>query len=338
MRLATGELLSNGRYRLERELGRGGMASVWLARDQRLGRPVAIKVIADRLGVDQQWRRRFEREARAAASVSHPHIVPVFDYSVEGDQPYLVMEYVSGGSLAERLAGARSDAPALDLEALAQALLDALTHIHDVGIIHRDVKPGNILLGRDGRVRLTDFGIAQPEDAGQLTQTGVVLGTLKYLAPEVLNGSPATVESDLYAAGVVLREASGADQSPALASLIGKLTATAPEQRPSSAGAALALFGAPPGPPGDEPAATTRALDSTAATQIVQTANGRGVIAGLAATLVLLIIVIAVSNGTDSASTKTSGNGATPALPSPGAPLGQQLNALGRIVNHAAGQ
>ena len=235
MKLATGELLSDGRYRLEHVLGRGGMASVWLARDQRLGRLVAIKVIADRLGVDRQWRQRFEREARAVASVSHPHIVQVFDYNIDGDQPYLVMEYVSGGSLADRLASAHSHAPALDLEMLARALLDALAHVHEVGIIHRDVKPANILLGRDGRARLTDFGIAQPQDTSQLTQTGLVLGTLKYLAPEVLHGHPATIASDLYAAGVVLREASDGDPRPALASLITTLTATAAAAKPDIA-------------------------------------------------------------------------------------------------------
>jgi serine/threonine-protein kinase len=118
------------------------MASVWLAHDERLGRPVAVKVIADLLAVDQQWLHRFEREAHAAASVSHPHIVQVFDYSVHGDQPYLVMEHVPGGSLADRLSASPTSAQALDVEALARALLDALAHIHDVGIVHRDVKPG----------------------------------------------------------------------------------------------------------------------------------------------------------------------------------------------------
>jgi eukaryotic-like serine/threonine-protein kinase len=351
-------------------LGTGGMASVWLARDQRLDRPVAIKVIADRLGADPQWRQRFEREARAAASVSHPHIVQVFDYGVDGDQPYLVMEYISGGSLADRLALGETDTPALDVSGLAQALLDALAHIHDVGIIHRDVKPGNILLGRDGRARLTDFGIAQPQDATQLTQTGLVLGTLMYLAPEVLRGNPATVASDLYAAGVVLREASGADPSPALANLITRLTAAAPEQRPTAASTALALLGAPPVAGDSEPTAATRALGSTAATRVVQPRmlqaaqpparkapistrpqapmagskhRNRGIskrrwLAGLVTAFALIIIVIAASSGGGTPSTPTSKNIATPALPRPGAPLQQQLNALDQIVNHAAGQ
>lgn len=351
-------------------LGAGGMASVWLARDQRLDRPVAIKVIADRLGADPQWRQRFEREARAAASVSHPHIVQVFDYGVDGDQPYLVMEYISGGSLADRLALGETGAAALDVSGLAQSLLDALAHIHDVGIIHRDVKPGNILLGGDGRARLTDFGIAQPQDATQLTQTGLVLGTLMYLAPEVLQGNPATVASDLYAAGIVLREASGADPSPVLANLITRLTAAAPEQRPTAASTALALLGAPPGAGDGQPTAATRELNPTAATRVVQprvldaaepptrkapiptrpqapTAGSkhpkRGIsprrwLAGLVTAAVLIIIVIAASGGGGSPSTTASSTSATPPLPRPGAPLQQQLNALDQIVNHAAGQ
>ncbi|MEA2159160.1 MAG: eukaryotic-like serine/threonine-protein kinase, partial [Solirubrobacteraceae bacterium] len=147
MRLVPEETLSDGRYRLERVLGTGGMGSVWLAHDARLGRPVAVKVISDALAVDRQWLRRFEREARAAASVSHPHIVQVFDYSVEEERPYLVMEYVRGGSLADRLTASRPHDQGLDVEALARGLLDALAHIHDAGIVHRDVKPGNILLG-----------------------------------------------------------------------------------------------------------------------------------------------------------------------------------------------
>jgi serine/threonine protein kinase len=365
--LAPEETLSDGRYRLERVLGTGGMASVWLAHDQRLGRPVAVKVISDLLAVDQQWLHRFEREARAAASVSHPHIVQVFDYSVHGNQPYLVMEYVPGGSLADRLSASPPSAQVLDVEALAQALLDALAHIHDVGIVHRDVKPGNILLGTDGRARLTDFGIAQPDDATQLTQTGLVLGTLKYLAPEVLQGKPATVASDLYAAGVVLREAAAADPRPALANLISALTGPAPEQRPTSARAALELLGDTATRDGRERTAATHALDSTTATQVAQPASlqaaaraqkasssahqrarvagaeirkhrisPRLLLAGLTTALVLLIIVLAASSGGGNNSAKTSATGAPPAIPAPSAPLQQQLQALGQIVNHAA--
>lgn len=348
------------------------MASVWLAHDERLGRPVAVKVISDTLAVDQQWLHRFEREARAAASVSHPHIVQVFDYSVRGDQPYLVMEYVPGGSLADRLSASETHAQALDVEALAQALLDALAHIHDAGIVHRDVKPGNILLGTDGRARLTDFGIAQPKDATQLTQTGLVLGTLKYLAPEVLQGKPATVASDLYAAGVVLREAAGADLPGALANLISTLTAVTPEQRPTSAPAALELLGGATARGGRGPTAPTRVQDPPTATRVAHTSptliqappslakkasawahqqarfagaelRKRGIsprllLAGLATALVLLAIVIAVSSGGGTNSANTSGNGAAPAVPTPSAPLQQQLQALGQIVNHAAGR
>ena len=345
MRLVPEEMLSDGRYRLERVLGTGGMGSVWLATDERLGRPVAVKVISDTLSVDRQWLHRFEREARAAASVSHPHIVQVFDYSVDEDRPYLVMEYVPGGSLADRLSAGEPHAQAaLDVGALARGLLEALAHIHDAGIVHRDVKPGNILLGTDGRARLTDFGIAQPEDATQLTQAGLVLGTLKYLAPEVLQGKPATAASDLYAAGVVLREASGVDPRPPLTHLIDALTAVRPEQRPNSASAAIELLhgATAAGPPRTTEA--TRVLDPTTAAQVAQTAprkreiSRRMLLAGLATAAVLVIIVIALSSGGGANSANTSGSRALPAVPAPSAPLQRQLQALGQIVDHAAGR
>jgi serine/threonine protein kinase len=344
LRLVPEETLSDGRYRLERVLGTGGMGSVWLAHDARLGRPVAVKVISDALAVDRQWLRRFEREARAAASVSHPHIVQFFDYGVEEERPYLVMEYVPGGSLADWLTTSRPHDQGLDVEALARGLLDALAHIHDAGIVHRDVKPGNILLGTDGRARLTDFGIAQPEDATQLTQAGLVLGTLKYLAPEVSRGGAATTASDLYAAGVVLREAAGTDPAPPLTHLISALTEAVPEQRPASASAALELLdGATAvGPRG--PTEATRVLDPTAATQVAPTLalrrgiSRRALLAGLTTALVLVIIAIALSSAGGSNSANTSANAAAPVVPTPSAPLQRQLQALGQIVDHAAGR
>jgi len=235
-------------------------------------------------------------------------------------------------------------AAALDVGALARGLLEALAHIHDAGIVHRDVKPGNILLGTDGRARLTDFGIAQPEDATQLTQAGLVLGTLKYLAPEVLQGKPATAASDLYAAGVVLREASGVDPRPPLTHLIDALTAVRPEQRPNSASAAIELLhgATAAGPPRTTEA--TRVLDPTTAAQVAQTAprkreiSRRMLLAGLATAAVLVIIVISLSSGGGTGSANTSGNRAPPAVPASSAPLQRQLQALGQIVDHAAGR
>ena len=230
---AEGASLHDGRYTLERRLGAGGMAAVWLARDERLGRRVAIKALSDVLAGDEGYVRRFSREARVAAGLSHPNLVRVFDFG-DDPRPYLVMEYVEGGTLAEHLRDGRE----LDCDVLVRRLLEALDHVHEARIVHRDVKPANVLMGRDGRARLTDFGIAQPEDATQLTQTGGVMGTMRYLAPEVLGGEPATPASDLYALGMLMRDCiePGDDRLNALA---GRLTAPEPGDRPQSAAAAL---------------------------------------------------------------------------------------------------
>lgn len=233
-----------GRYTLERRLGAGGMASVWLADDGRLARRVAVKLIADTLASDQHYRTRFSREARAAASVSHPNIVPVYDYGLHGERPFLVMEYVPGGSLADVFAGRQEILPGP--AGLAGELLGALACVHAAGLVHRDVKPANILLDAAGHARLTDFGIAQPEDAASLTQTGMVVGSIRYLAPEVAAGARATAAADLYAAGVVLRELTDRTPAPELSPLIEALTAQRPGDRPESADAALRLLAAPP--------------------------------------------------------------------------------------------
>src|SRR3954453_22026165 len=169
------DALLGERYRLEGVVGSGGIAAVWRATDEQLGRPVAVKVISDALAAQQDFRARFEREARPAASILSPHVVKVFDYGVAGERPYLVMEYVCGSSLAEAVA---AGSPPVDPRQVAVELLGALSAIHAAGIVHRDVKPANILRGDDGRWRLTDFGIARHSDATQITQTGQVLGTL----------------------------------------------------------------------------------------------------------------------------------------------------------------
>ena len=235
MRPAEGVALADGRYTFVRHLGSGGMASVWLARDETLHRDVAIKLMADTLADDERWLARFQREARAAAALSHPHIVKVFDYGIEEHRPYLVMAHVPGGSLRDRL---QDGGELPDAGALARELLSALAHVHAAGIVHRDVKPGNVLLDEHGSSQLTDFGIARPQDATEMTQTGMVLGTIRYLAPEVADGGPATERSDLYSAGCVLRELAGGD--PPLRELLEALTDDDPERRPSSAEDALA--------------------------------------------------------------------------------------------------
>lgn len=236
--LAPGRVLE-GRYRLEELLGAGGMATVWLAVDTELERRVAIKALSETLLADRSYVARFEREARIAAGLMHPHLVKVFDYGSAQGRPYLVMEHVEGPTLAGLISDHEVE---IDADRLAAELLDALGHIHAAGVIHRDVKPSNVLTDAGGSAKLTDFGIARPADATQLTQTGLVIGTLSYMAPEVKEGGVADERSDLYSLGMVLRECSRSDPSPALAALVASLTAVSRRQRPESAAVALASF------------------------------------------------------------------------------------------------
>lgn len=232
--LGAGATVCDGRYRLDEVIGRGGMAMVWRATDLQLERPVAIKVISDVLASDPAFVARFEREARLAASLNHPNLVKLFDYSAEDGRPMLIMEHVAGGTLAERRAP-------VDAGALALQLLDALAHIHAAGVVHRDVKPANVLIGSDGRPRLTDFGIARHEDQTGLTLTGQVMGTVRYIAPEVAAGGPSTARSDLYSLGVLLDEyLGGAEADPALRDLVARMSDEDPARRPASAPDALA--------------------------------------------------------------------------------------------------
>jgi serine/threonine protein kinase len=231
--IGTGELLKD-RYRLERTLGRGGMAAVWLGHDEVLERPVAVKVLSDTIASDPGFVARFRREAQTAAGLSHPNLVGVYDFSEEGERPYLVMQFVPGESLAARLERGQT----VDRDKLARELLDAVAHIHQVGILHRDIKPGNIVIEPDGTAKLIDFGIALPRDATALTSTGLVLGTERYAAPEVMEGEPATERSDLYSCGLVLQSCEG-ECSRALRFLIGEMTSKDPRDRPLSARHAL---------------------------------------------------------------------------------------------------
>jgi predicted Ser/Thr protein kinase len=237
--IAQGARLKD-RYRLERLLGRGGMAAVWLASDLVLDRPVAIKVLSDTIASDPEFVARFRREARVAARLSHPNLVDVYDYAEAEERPYLVMEYVAGENLADRIAGGGE----IDCERLAREVLGALAHIHAAGIVHRDVKPQNLLMAPDGGVKLIDFGIALPRDETALTRTGNLLGTARYIAPEVMSGQPATERSDLYSCGVLLGECIDGDRAPRLGSLVERLTAAEPGARPASAREALARLGA----------------------------------------------------------------------------------------------
>ena len=194
-----------GRYRLERQIGRGGSGTVHLALDEVLGRQVAIKRIGLIPGSDSAELERAEREARLAAALNHPHVVSVFDLVDEEDVRWLVMEYVDGQTLSERVrtSGALDATEAATL--LAQTA-DALVEAHDHGIVHRDVKPSNIMIA-GGAAKLNDFGIARSEDDHSLTQTGLVTGSPAYLAPEVASGSSATPASDVWSLGATLYHA-----------------------------------------------------------------------------------------------------------------------------------
>ncbi len=222
---------------LERKLGRGGMATVWLGRDERLARRVAIKIPSEGILAEETFSIRFEREAQTAAALSHPHLVSVYDYGYEGERPYLVSEFIDGRNLAEL----RDEGRAPDTATLAETLLEALAHIHAAGIIHRDVKPGNVLVDRAGRILLTDFGIAQSGEATGLTNEGHVVGTPSYLAPEVERGDRATPASDLFSLGVVLSQQYSERDPDRVGRLIDALTELKPADRPATAEEALEL-------------------------------------------------------------------------------------------------
>lgn len=200
-----------GRYRLQRQLGGGGMGTVWLARDELLGREVAIKQVLTAVGISEaeadQQRQRALREGRIAARLSHPHAISVYDVAQEGNQPWLVMEYLPSRSLAAVLTEdgvLRSDQAAQ----IGAQVADALAATHAAGIVHRDVKPANILIGEGGRVeglvKITDFGISHASGDITLTQTGQITGTPAFLAPEVAQGHEMTEASDVFSLGATL--------------------------------------------------------------------------------------------------------------------------------------
>jgi len=194
----------DGRYRILSRLGSGGMADVYLARDESLGRLVAIKVLKERLAADAEFVERFRIEAQAAASLNHPAIVAVYDRGKAGASPYIAMEYVDGESLKQRLRRKGRLAPD-EAAATVLAVLDALREAHERHIVHRDVTSSNVLVDGSGRVKVADFGIARM-GASALTRTGAMLGTSSYLSPEQAQGRSADERSDLYSLGVVLYE------------------------------------------------------------------------------------------------------------------------------------
>ena len=196
--------LFDGRYQVVRKLGAGGMANVYLAEDQELGRRVAIKVLNDRHANDEQFVERFRREAKNAAALSHPNIVSIYDRGEAEGSYYIAMEYLDGRSLKELIVS-RGPAPANVAIEYARQILSALRFAHRHGIVHRDIKPHNVLVDGEGRVKVTDFGIARA-GASQMTEAGSIVGTAQYLSPEQARGSGVDQRSDLYSLGVVLYE------------------------------------------------------------------------------------------------------------------------------------
>jgi serine/threonine protein kinase len=196
-----------GRYRIERVLGRGAMGVVYRAHDPEIDRPVAIKLVRSDL-LDGEEREtylvRFRREAQVAGRCAHPNIVAIYDYAIHEGHPFLVMEYVEGESLAQALLRGASFTSGKACDLVLQ-VLEALTCAHGLGIVHRDVKPANILLVDKGRVKVTDFGVARIDNA-MLTQGEFIIGTPSYMAPEQFNGEKVDQRSDLFSTGIVLFE------------------------------------------------------------------------------------------------------------------------------------
>jgi beta-lactam-binding protein with PASTA domain/tRNA A-37 threonylcarbamoyl transferase component Bud32 len=196
--------LFDGRYRIVRKLGTGGMANVYLAEDEVLGRRVAIKILNDRHAGDDQFVERFRREAKNAASLSHPNIVSIYDRGEAEGTYYIAMEYLDGRSLKELIV-ARGPAPIPLAIDYGRQILAAIRFAHRHGIVHRDIKPHNVLVDAEGRLKVTDFGIARA-GVSQMTEAGSIIGTAQYLSPEQAKGAPVDQTSDLYSVGVVLYE------------------------------------------------------------------------------------------------------------------------------------
>ena len=194
-----------GRYRLVELLGQGGMATIYRAQDGQLNRDVAVKVLRAEYGTDAAFVARFRQEAMSAAALSHPNIVNVFDFGMDEVGPFIVMELVTGGDLAQVLRD-QGPLPPIAAAKVAQQIADALAAAHARGIVHRDIKPSNVLLTSGGRVKVGDFGIAQAFSEAQLTMPGMTMGSVHYFSPEQARGEPVSPASDIYSLGLVLFE------------------------------------------------------------------------------------------------------------------------------------
>jgi eukaryotic-like serine/threonine-protein kinase len=320
-----------GRYELVRPLGHGAMATVDLAQDVELDRPVALKRLAENLARDDDLRRRFVREARLAARLAHPNVVRVFDVGEDGGRPFIAMEYVEGETLAE-LVARRGPLPPAEAATLGVQVCTALAAAHAAGLVHRDVKPQNLLLSSAGVLKLGDFGIAVGHEGTRLTLEGTVLGTAGYLAPEQARGERVTASADIYAVGAVLYElltgepprgaatladlgaeggfdppdvaARAPEAPPDLVAMVTECLAVTPEGRPRSAAAlaqrlaAIAADAQTLPLPTDRAARATEILASPGSAQPRWLARRLATLAALVAAAVLgLVLAIALSRG-----------------------------------------
>jgi serine/threonine protein kinase len=253
-----GNVLGN-RYRLIELLGQGGMATIYRARDSQLERDVAIKVLRAEYGRDPDFSSRFRQEAQAAASLNHPNVVAVHDYGQDPVGPYIVMELVDGEDLASviRRTGAL---PPRQAARIAAEIARALSAAHARGFVHRDVKPGNVLVGRDGRVKVADFGIARAVAEAQMTLPGTTLGSVHYFSPEQARGEQATISSDIYSLGIVLYEL---------------LTGRRPWEGDSAASIAMARLSGPVPSPSGVRSGVPPALDAIVQRALARDPSGR---------------------------------------------------------------
>lgn len=262
-----GGRIGHGRYELGPRLGYGGMATVYAARDLKLDRGVAIKLLADNYAGDEEIRERFMREARLAAKLDHPNVVQVFDVGEDDGRPYIVMEHVDGGTLGERLDRRRRGLPRADALRMLCQMCDGLGHAHGRRLVHRDIKPGNLLLrDSDDCLKIADFGIARVAEDTRLTRPGKVIGTERYMAPEQLRDGEITPATDVYACGVVADEVLPRGRPAAMREIVERCTREDPAERFPDAGALGEAFAAIDGDAAAHPLRRIRTLGRTATT------------------------------------------------------------------------